>query len=86
MSAPATPRRYGPTTQPGYATQTREMQREMARMQREAERAGREQARREASAQAAANRARLQREREITQVGTTLLRGVMGTLFGSRRR
>jgi hypothetical protein len=57
----------------------------MARMQREAERAGREEARRQASAQAAANRAKLQREREITQVGTTLLRGVMGTLFGRRR-
>ena len=65
--------------------------------QREAERAGREalkEAQREARAQAtaqaaaerAAERARLQREREITQVGTTVLRGVMGTLFGGSRR
>ena len=76
---------YGPTDQAGTAAQARELQREMARMQREAERAGREEAKRQASAQAAANRAKLQREREITQVGTTLLRGVMGTLFGRRR-
>jgi DNA helicase HerA-like ATPase len=74
---------YG--TPAGSATQAREMQREMARMQREAERAGREQAKREAQAAAQAHRAKLQREREITQVGTTLLRGVMGTLFGRRR-
>ncbi len=70
---------------PGYAAQQREMAKEMARMQREAERAGREQAKREAQAAAQAHRAKLQREREITQVGTTLLRGVMGTLFGRRR-
>ena len=70
---------------PGYAAQQRELAREMARMQREAERAGREQAKREAQAAAQAHRAKLQREREITQVGTTLLRGVMGTLFGRRR-
>jgi DNA double-strand break repair helicase HerA and related ATPase len=76
---------YGPAGQAGTPVQARELQREMARMQREAERAGRDQARREASARAAANRAKLQREREITQVGTTLLRGVMGTLFGRRR-
>jgi DNA double-strand break repair helicase HerA and related ATPase len=77
------PGAYG--TQAGSATQAREMQREMARLQREAERAGREQAKREAQAAAQAHRAKLQREREITQVGTTLLRGVMGTLFGRRR-
>ncbi len=77
---------YRPPAAPGYAAQAREAQREMARMQREAERAGREEAKRQATAQAAARRASLQREREITQVGTTLLRGVMGTLFGSRRR
>ena len=76
---------YGPTGQAGSPAQARELQREMARLQRDAERSGRDQARREASARAAANRAKLQREREITQVGTTLLRGVMGTLFGRRR-
>jgi DNA helicase HerA-like ATPase len=72
-------------TPAGSAAQAREMEREMTRMQREAERAGREQAKREAQAAAQAHRAKLQREREITQVGTTLLRGVLGTLFGRRR-
>jgi uncharacterized protein len=76
---------YASPSPAGTATQARDLQREMARMQREAERAGREEAKRQASAQAAANRQKLQREREITQVGTTLLRGVMGTLFGRRR-
>jgi uncharacterized protein len=54
--------------------------------QKAAEREGREQARRDEAAAKAAERARLQREREITQVGTTVLRGVMGTLFGGGRR
>jgi DNA helicase HerA-like ATPase len=59
---------------------------QMKAAQREAERQGREQARRDEAAARASERARLQREREITQVGTTVLRGVMGTLFGGRRR
>jgi uncharacterized protein len=63
-------------------------QRAAAQANREIEREAREQARRDEAQHKADERARLQREREITQVGTTVLRGVMGTLFGggSRRR
>jgi DNA helicase HerA-like ATPase len=62
--------------------------RELERIRRDAERETRTQAREDAAQQRAAERARLQREREISQVGTTMLRGVLGTLFGgsSRRR
>ena len=69
--------------------------RELERIRRDAERDARTQAREDATQQRAAERARaseerarLQREREISQVGTTMLRGVLGTLFGgsSRRR
>ena len=62
--------------------------RELERIRRDSEREARTQAREDAAAQRAAERARLQRERELSQVGTTVLRGVLGTLFGgsSRRR
>jgi uncharacterized protein len=62
--------------------------RELERIRRDAERETRTQAREDAVQQRAAERSRLQREREISQVGTTVLRGVLGTLFGgsSRRR
>jgi uncharacterized protein len=72
------------------AAQQRAAQRDAERAGREAvkeaQREAREQAKVDATAQRAAERARLQREREITQVGTTVLRGVMGTLFGGSRR
>jgi hypothetical protein len=68
------------------AAQTRAIEAQARAAQREADREAREQQRDAAAAQKAADRARLQREREITQVGTTVLRGVMGTLFGGRRR
>ncbi len=61
-------------------------QKAMARADREAASQARAQAREAAAQERARQRARLQREREITRVGTTVLRGVMGTLFGSRRR
>ena len=54
--------------------------------QREAEREARAEAKREEADRRAQQRANLQREREITQVGTTVLRGVLGTLLGGRRR
>ena len=62
--------------------------RELEKIRQGAEREARAQAREDAAAQRAAERARLQRERELSQVGNTVLRGVLGTLFGgsSRRR
>ncbi len=62
--------------------------RELERIRKDAEREARAQAKEDAVQQRAAERARLQREREISQVGNTVLRGVLGTLFGggSRRR
>jgi len=60
--------------------------RELERVRREAERQARADAREEAVARRAAERARLQREREVTQVGSTILRGVLGTLFGGGKR
>ena len=78
----------GPAAQgrvPSYEAQVKAQAREMARVQHEAEVEARAEVRRQAAAQAAAKRAQMQREREITQVGTTLLRGVMGTLFGRHR-
>ncbi len=60
--------------------------RELERIRRDAERETRTQAREDAAEQRAAERARLQREREISQVGTTVLRGVLGTLFGGSSR
>ena len=75
----------GPT-----AAQARAAQREAERQLRQAEAEGRAQARRDEAEQRAQERAqeraRLQREREITQVGSTVLRGVMGSLFGGGRR
>jgi DNA helicase HerA-like ATPase len=53
--------------------------------QREAEREARAQAKQAQAAQRARERANLQREREITQVGTTVLRGVLGSLLRSHR-
>jgi DNA helicase HerA-like ATPase len=73
------------TRAPSYDAQVRAAARDIARVQREAEKEARAEARRQATAQAAAKRAQMQREREIAQVGNTLLRGVMGTLFGRRR-
>ncbi len=60
--------------------------RELERIRQSAERDARAQAKEQAVAQRAAERARLQREREMTQVGTAVLRGVLGTLFGGGRR
>ena len=60
--------------------------RELERIRRDAERETRTHAREDAAEQRAAERARLQREREISQVGTTVLRGVLGTLFGGSSR
>jgi uncharacterized protein len=68
------------------SAQTRAIQAQARAAQRESDRETRDQERQAAAAQKAAERARLQREREITQVGTTVLRGVMGTLFGGSRR
>ncbi len=72
------------------AAQQRALQAQIARDSREAtkeaQREAREQAKAEAAAARAAERERLQRERMIGQVGTTVLRGVMGTLFGGPRR
>jgi hypothetical protein len=72
------------------AAQQRALQAQVAREGREAakeaQREAREQAKAEAAAARAAERERLQREKMIGQVGTTVLRGVMGTLFGSPRR
>jgi hypothetical protein len=67
--------------------------RELERIRQGAEREARAQAKEDAAQQRAAERARaaderarLQRERELSQVGTTVLRGVLGTLFGGSRR
>ena len=64
--------------------------RELERIRQSAEREARAQAKEEATAQRAAERAaeraRLQRERELSQVGNTVLRGVLGTLFGGSKR
>jgi vacuolar-type H+-ATPase subunit I/STV1 len=60
--------------------------RELERIRQSAEREARAQAKEEAAAQRAAERARLQRERELSQVGNTVLRGVLGTLFGGSKR
>jgi hypothetical protein len=64
--------------------------RELERIRQSAEREARAQAKEEATAQRAAERAaeraRLQRERELSQVGNTMLRGVLGTLFGGSKR
>jgi len=60
--------------------------RELERIRQSAEREARAQAKEEAAAQRAAERARLQRERELSQVGSTVLRGVLGTLFGGSKR
>jgi DNA helicase HerA-like ATPase len=54
--------------------------------QREAEREAKRQAREMEAARKAEERARLQREKEIAQIGNTVIRGVFGTLFGGSRR
>ena len=53
--------------------------------QREADRQAREQARQQAAAEREAARTQRQREKEIAQIGNTVLRGVLGTLLGRRR-
>jgi uncharacterized protein len=75
----------GPTAAQARA-EARAAQAAVDRANRALERDAAAAARREAAEQRAEERARLQREREITQVGTTVLRGVMGTLFGGGRR
>lgn len=88
----------GATTMPGEATPTpaqerREIEaraRALERVRREAERQAKAEAREEAREEAAARReaerdARAQR-RMIEEVGTGLIRGVFGTLFGGSRR
>jgi hypothetical protein len=60
--------------------------RELEKIRQTADREARAQAREDAAAQRAAERARLQRERELSQVGNTVLRGVLGTLFGGPKR
>jgi hypothetical protein len=71
---------------PAGPTQANAAQKAMDRANREAASQARAQAREAAAEKRAQQRARLQRQREIAQVGTTVLRGVMGTLFGSSRR
>jgi hypothetical protein len=75
----------GPTSAQIRA-QANAAQKAMDRANREAASQARAQAREAAAEERAQERARLQRQREIAQVGTTVLRGVMGTLFGSSRR
>ena len=80
---------YAATGGPTPAQERAEIERrarELERIRRDAERETRTQAREDAAEQRAAERARLQREREISQVGTTVLRGVLGTLFGGSSR
>ncbi len=64
----------------------RELERIRREAERDAERDSRAHAREAATQARAAERARLQREREISQAGNAILRGVMGTLFGGSRR
>jgi DNA helicase HerA-like ATPase len=75
----------GPT-----AAQARAAQKELERRNREIERQARAQAKRDETAHRAAQReaARTarQREREIAQLGNTVIRGVFGTLMGGSRR
>jgi DNA helicase HerA-like ATPase len=80
----------GRAVERAVAAQQAAAQKALERSQREAmknaERQQREQARYDAAAARAAERERIQREKMIGQVGSTVLRGVMGTLFGSPRR
>jgi hypothetical protein len=77
---------------PGWPTPAQERAeierraRELEKIRQSAEREARAQAREQATAQRAAQRARLQRERELSQVGNTVLRGVLGTLLGGSKR
>lgn len=57
-----------------------------AQAQKEAERQAKADAKAAADAQKAAERARLQREKEMSQIGNTVIRGVLGTLLGGSRR
>jgi Na+-translocating ferredoxin:NAD+ oxidoreductase RnfC subunit len=66
--------------------QANEAEKATERANREAATQARAQAKEAAAEERAQERAKLQREREITQVGTTVLRGVMGTFFGGGRR
>lgn len=72
------------------AAQARAAQKELERANREIERQASAQARRDdaerRAQERASERAARQRDRAITQVGTTVLRGVFGTLFGGSRR
>ncbi len=88
----------GATTAPGVplptpAQERREIEaraRELERVRREAEReakaAAREQATQEAAARREAERQARQRDRMVETIGTGLVRGVFGTLFGSSGR
>ncbi|HEX7492056.1 MAG TPA: helicase HerA-like domain-containing protein [Candidatus Limnocylindrales bacterium] len=75
----------GPTAAQVRA-QERAAQASVDRANRAMERDAKAAAKREEAQRRADERARLQREREIAQVGTTVLRGVMGSLFGGGRR
>jgi DNA helicase HerA-like ATPase len=66
--------------------QARATEKENEQAGRRTERDARERARRDDAERRAQERARLRRQRQIAQVGTTVLRGVMGTLFGTPRR
>ena len=59
---------------------------EVKAAKRDADRAAKQRAREAVAALKAADRARAQREKEIAQLGNTVIRGVFGTLFGGRRR
>ena len=72
------------------AAQARAAQREMDSANREIERRAAAQARRDEAAhraeERAQERAQRQREKEIAQIGNTVIRGVFGTLMGGSRR
>ena len=74
----------------GGGAAARAAQKEMERRNREIAREAAAQARRDETAhradQRAAERAARQREREIAQLGNTVIRGVFGTLLGGSRR
>ncbi len=77
---------FGGPTPAQVRAQQRAAERAVTQARREAERDAREQARQAEAARKAEERARLQREREMAQIGNTVIRGVFGTLFGGSRR
>jgi len=77
---------FGGATAAQIKAQQRAAEKAAAQAQREAEREARAEARQAEAARKAEERARLQREREISQIGNTVIRGVFGTLFGGSRR